>query len=45
MELQKERRNIKNKFGENTRRTRGILKRLNDMAQEERNEKNETYKR
>ena len=45
VELQKERRKIKNESGENTRKTRGILKTLNEMAQEIRREKNETYKR
>ena len=45
VELQKERRNIKNKYGENTRRCRGILRVLNEMAQSVRHEKNETYKR
>ena len=37
-EMQGERRSLKTKFGENTRRTRGIMKYLNGIAQEERRE-------
>ena len=43
-EMQVERRSLKTRFGENTRRARGIMKTLNTVAQEERKEMQEKYR-
>ena len=43
-EMQVERRALKTRFGENTRRARGIMKTLNTVAQEERKEMHEKYR-
>ena len=42
-EMQGERRALKTKFGENTRRARGIMKYLNEIARGERNEMHSKY--
>jgi hypothetical protein len=44
-EMQGERRSLKSIHGENTRRTRGIMKTLNGVAQEERAEMHEKYRK
>ena len=43
-EMQGERRALRNLYGENTRRTRGIMRTLNGVAQEERGEMHAKYR-